>query len=169
MADASKPERHELSREVTGSGNMEAMTPVCSCGWRGRPEHASNDTQLVDVTKQEQRHLRERRFAGVLCAADLVWMPPSVTGHTRQGEAPSAASYCCRGADTCSQACDWGQGWIAAIAQERERCAKLCEEEANRLADQQNADVWCGNADTGAKVCAALIRKGTAGVAASDT
>lgn len=48
------------------------------------------------------------------------------------------------------------------IQAERDRCAAICEAEAQRLASQQNAGVWCGHADTGAKVCASLIRAGAA-------
>jgi hypothetical protein len=45
---------------------------------------------------------------------------------------------------------------------ERERCAAICDAEAKRLKAQREADVWCGHADTGAMVCANLIRTGNA-------
>lgn len=47
-------------------------------------------------------------------------------------------------------------------ADERERCARICDAEAQRLKEQIAADVWCGYSDTGAMVCANLIRTGNA-------
>ena len=42
-----------------------------------------------------------------------------------------------------------------AVQAERERCAKICDAEASRIAD---GATWCGYADTGARLCAAAIR-----------
>jgi len=48
---------HILSREKTGSGMDEKITPICSCGWRGIGYAAHNDYQMTNVREQEQDHV----------------------------------------------------------------------------------------------------------------
>ncbi len=49
---------HRLNQETQGVGNMQSITPVCTCGWRGGPAYAYNDDQLSDVRRQGDLHLR---------------------------------------------------------------------------------------------------------------
>lgn len=46
------------TRERIGEGIEGGVTPVCTCGWRGRTEYAWNDWQMTNVSDQEQDHLR---------------------------------------------------------------------------------------------------------------
>jgi hypothetical protein len=57
FAPASKP-RHVLSEERTGFGLGDAVTPVCSCGWRGRPESNASDWQCTNLREQQAAHRR---------------------------------------------------------------------------------------------------------------
>lgn len=50
---------HITSQIADGVGNTGTLTPVCSCGWRGRGIEGYNDDQCFQVHRQEQRHLRE--------------------------------------------------------------------------------------------------------------
>ncbi|WP_144735754.1 hypothetical protein [Extensimonas perlucida] len=50
---------HVLTKKVEGTGNMESITPTCSCGWIGHPEYAYNDDQYTNVLRQEKYHLLE--------------------------------------------------------------------------------------------------------------
>lgn len=65
--DGVKEVSHQLGQEVDGEGNMQAITPVCSCGWRGFGVAAYNDDQLARVKRQELGHMRDlqRGNAGV--------------------------------------------------------------------------------------------------------
>jgi hypothetical protein len=49
---------HTLKREYEGHAEKRAITPTCSCGWRGRAEYRWNDYQLANVTAQESDHSR---------------------------------------------------------------------------------------------------------------
>lgn len=50
---------HVIVQVAVGVGNMGTLTPVCSCGWRGRGIEGYNDDQIFQVNRQEQKHLRE--------------------------------------------------------------------------------------------------------------
>ena len=46
----------KLEREYVGEGIERGITPICSCGWRGRTEYAYNDYQHTNVDEQEKEH-----------------------------------------------------------------------------------------------------------------
>lgn len=48
---------HILHRDVKGTGILETITPVCSCGWIGIGYAAHNDYQISNVRDQEKKHL----------------------------------------------------------------------------------------------------------------
>lgn len=50
---------HELNRKVEGVGNMQTITPTCSCGWEGYAVAAYDDDQYFRIQRQEQVHLRD--------------------------------------------------------------------------------------------------------------
>jgi hypothetical protein len=52
------PRHHLVREESTGSGIGDTRTPVCSCGWRGRPEGNWNDWQHENLREQQKAHLR---------------------------------------------------------------------------------------------------------------
>lgn len=52
-------EHHKLARKVEGTGNLEAVTPTCSCGWSGSTFPTYVDDLLRKVKKQERKHLRD--------------------------------------------------------------------------------------------------------------
>lgn len=54
---------YTMRREHAGSNEMQSITPVCSCGWRGRAEYAYNDWQHTNVKEQEAEHARTHRAA----------------------------------------------------------------------------------------------------------
>jgi hypothetical protein len=49
--------RHIIKRETKGCGLGAEHTPVCSCGWRGRPESESNDYMSTNLRDQERAHM----------------------------------------------------------------------------------------------------------------
>ena len=49
---------HKISHAIRGFGNTQTVTPECSCGWKGIPEHAYTDGQMYQVKKQCERHLK---------------------------------------------------------------------------------------------------------------
>lgn len=48
---------HKIERQYEGRGITMKITPVCSCGWRGRGYEAHNDYQYSNVMEQEKRHI----------------------------------------------------------------------------------------------------------------
>ena len=53
---------HEYRRSP-GDSNLDAITPVCTCGWRGVPVEAYRDDQYWCLTDQEKTHKRLSRSA----------------------------------------------------------------------------------------------------------
>ena len=54
---------HTFQRVLTGQGNMRGVTATCSCGWRGIERFAYEDTQLLDVMRDEARHTAAEKHA----------------------------------------------------------------------------------------------------------
>jgi hypothetical protein len=63
---SNETDKHTLTREYAGREEMRSITPVCSCGWRGRAEYAYNDYQHTNVREQESAHSRSALKAGAL-------------------------------------------------------------------------------------------------------
>lgn len=53
----SKGQEHIIDRLLEGKGLDEVMTPVCSCGWKGRGYAAYNNWQHTNVQEQIDEHL----------------------------------------------------------------------------------------------------------------
>jgi hypothetical protein len=53
---------HILNRDVKGTGILETITPVCSCGWHGIGYAAHNDYQMTNVREQEIKHLHDKQI-----------------------------------------------------------------------------------------------------------
>jgi len=47
---------HEIKIERRGEGLDGIMTPVCSCGWRGRDHYAHNDWQTTNCYENMVEH-----------------------------------------------------------------------------------------------------------------
>jgi len=50
---------HNIQRTSKGEGLDRAITPLCSCGWHGRTEHAHNDYMWSNLEEQEDEHRRD--------------------------------------------------------------------------------------------------------------
>jgi hypothetical protein len=59
MFDRANQVLHVLMRRRDGRGEMEKITPTCSCGWNGKPHEAWEDLQMTMVQEQEAEHLRQ--------------------------------------------------------------------------------------------------------------
>jgi hypothetical protein len=54
---AARNAQHVIRREKNGTGWAAEYTPVCACGWRGRPESESNDYMSTNLRDQERAHM----------------------------------------------------------------------------------------------------------------
>jgi hypothetical protein len=52
-----KPKAHLMRRESTGTGLGDKTTPVCACGWRGRPVPQYSNVMFTDLQDQERAHM----------------------------------------------------------------------------------------------------------------
>lgn len=50
---------HRIAHKTEGVGNMQTVTPACSCGWVGSGVEAYNDDQCFQVRRQADCHLNE--------------------------------------------------------------------------------------------------------------
>lgn len=85
---------HVLTKKVEGTGNMESITPTCSCGWIGHPEYAYNDDQYTNVLRQEKYHLLEAARSDYQSASADVSPGPGLLQH--QGVTGMGISFDCQ-------------------------------------------------------------------------
>jgi hypothetical protein len=65
--------RHRIVRHPS-DGNMDMMTPTCSCGWEGIGSAYYNDDVFYFIRNQEEKHFMSAGVAGY-----LIWDRPLVT------------------------------------------------------------------------------------------
>lgn len=51
----------KLERIHKVEGNIESITPTCSCGWEGNKEYSYDDYAYTQLRDQENRHLKWHR------------------------------------------------------------------------------------------------------------
>lgn len=50
---------HKLSRKIDGIGNLETITPTCSCGWSGQGIFSYEDNLERRLAQQERQHRKQ--------------------------------------------------------------------------------------------------------------